>query len=102
MLNTAATRRLRTSLTTGNMWIHILSLLKRKKLYAYNLRSEMQKHAGFSQGMIMNYLILYKLEAEGLIRSEFEGRRKYYYITVKGKAALSDAKAYLRKLASTL
>jgi len=102
MADSSAMRRLRSSLTTGNMWLHILSLLKRKKLYAYALRKDMKQHAGFSHGLIMNYLVLYKLEASGLIKSVFEGRRKYYSITPKGRQELSKAKKYLKKLASIL
>ncbi|MFA6035487.1 MAG: helix-turn-helix transcriptional regulator [Candidatus Micrarchaeia archaeon] len=99
---TSALRRLKTSLTTGNLWLHILSLLRRKKLYAYALGEEMNRHFGFSQGFLMNYLILYKLEAEGLIASEFEGRRKYYSITPKGRKELEEAKKYLRTLSTSL
>ena len=96
-------RRLKTSLTTGNLWLHILSMLKReKRLYAYALGSEMQRHSGFSQGFLMNYLILYKLENEGLIASEFEGRRKYYSLTAKGRKELAAAKSYLRCLSAKL
>ncbi len=100
---TGAMRRLKASLTTGNLWLHILSMLKhRKRLYAYALGEEMQKHSGFSHGFLMNYLILYKLEAEGLIASEFEGRRKYYSITAKGRKELEAAKKYLRDLSGRL
>ena len=95
-------QRLRSSLTTGNMWLHILSLLKRKRLYAYALRNEMRRYAGFSHGLIMNYLVLYKLEAEGLITSQFEGRRKYYSLTSKGRRELEEAKVYLRALSAKL
>jgi len=99
----SAMKRLRASLTTGNLWLHILSMLKQKKrLYAYALGSEMQRNSGFSQGFLMNYLILYKLEAEGLIASKFEGRRKYYSLTGKGKKELASAKKYLSSLSSRL
>ncbi len=98
----SALRRLKTALTTGNLWLHILSILKRKRIYAYALGEEMQRHAGFSQGFLMNYLILYKLEKAGLIASEFEGRRKYYSITAKGRKELERAKKYLRTISSAL
>jgi DNA-binding PadR family transcriptional regulator len=42
------------------------------------------------------------LEAEGLIASEYEERRKYYRITPKGKKALHEAKEYMRRLAAAL
>lgn len=100
---TSAMNRLKTSLTTGNLWLHILSLiLKKKRVYAYALGEEMKKHSGFEHGFLMNYLVLYKLEKEGLIASEFEGRRKYYSITPKGRREISNAKKYLKKISNAL
>jgi DNA-binding PadR family transcriptional regulator len=46
--------------------------------------------------------VLYKLENEGLISSEFEGRRKYYKITKKGSEELRKAKRYLQQLLNKL
>jgi len=43
-----------------------------------------------------------ELESEGLIKSEFQERRKYYSLTKQGEVALRAAKQYFRKLALRL
>jgi DNA-binding PadR family transcriptional regulator len=50
----------------------------------------------------MVYFVLYKLEAEGLLSSSFEGRRKYYQLTKKGHSALAAGKSLLSSLAKRL
>lgn len=96
-------KRLKSLLTNGNIWLYVLSLIKRrKKMYAYNLHEEMEKEFGFKPNRVMIYVVLYKLEAEKIIRSEFEERRKYYYMTEKGARMLDDAKKYLATLSKRL
>jgi DNA-binding PadR family transcriptional regulator len=91
-------RRLKRTLTKGNLWLYILSKLRRGRVYAYGLRKEIEKEFGWSHGLITSYVVLYKLENEGLITSEFEGRRRYYKITKKGRKELEKAKKYLKEL----
>jgi DNA-binding PadR family transcriptional regulator len=96
-------RRLDNLLTFGNLWLYILSLIARKgKAYAYNLDSEIEAKFSFKPSKVMIYIVLYKLEAEGLISSKFEERRKYYSMTEKGKETLKSAKEYFKALAGKL
>ncbi len=95
-------RRLKHHLTAGNIWLYVLALLKRKKVYAYALDGEIEKEYGFRPNKIMVYVVLYKLEAEGLITSRFDGRRKYYKITDRGAESLRNGKGYLRFLSEIL
>jgi DNA-binding PadR family transcriptional regulator len=46
--------------------------------------------------------VLYRLEAEGLIRSEYKERRKYYALTATGKETLALAKEYFGLLAEKI
>jgi len=94
--------RLKRTLTKGNLWLYILSELKRGRVYAYGLSKKIEKEFGWSHGLITSYVVLYKLENEGLISSEFEGRRKYYKITSKGTEELRKAKRYLQQLLNKL
>ena len=95
--------RLKHTLTKENLWLYIFSVLRKKgKVYAYGLGTEMEKKFGWKHGLITSYVVLYKLENEGLISSEYEERRKYYKLTPKGRKALADARKYLRELASKL
>ena len=78
-------KRLNRLLTSGSLWLYILSLASKGKVYAYELDDKIEKQFSFRPNKIMNYVVLYKLEDEGLITSEFHERRKYYTITKKGK-----------------
>lgn len=91
-------KRLKHLLTYGNLWIYILSLVKKKKTYAYALDQQIEKRFSFKPNKIMIYIVLYKLESEQLINSEFEERRKYYTITRKGEETLLAAKKYFQML----
>ena len=95
--------RLDKLLTSGNLWLYILSLIKKRgSLYAYALDKEIEKEFGFKPGRVMIYLVLYKLQAEGIIQSAFKERRKYYKLTKKGRAVLKEGKNYLSKLSKKL
>jgi len=94
--------RLRRALTYGNIWLAALAVMKRKRAYAYALPGEIRERFGFEPSKLMTYFVLYKLEAEGLIASSFEGRRKYYKLTGKGLAALEAAKRLLRAMAEEI
>ena len=90
------------SLSYGNIWLATLSLMKRRKVYAYALPSEIRKKFGFEPSKLMTYFVLYKLEDEKLISSKFEGRRKYYELTPKGARTLSEGKKLLSSIAKKL
>lgn len=98
----APMRRLKKHLTGGNLWLYILSLLKKGKRHAYVLDKEIEKEFSFKPNRIMVYMVLYKLESEGLINSEFEGRRKYYNITERGIKTIKEGKKYLKELSEIL
>ena len=103
ILSAKPIRRLKNLLTTGNLWLYLLSLIKRDgKLYAYNLDSEIEKEFFFKPSKVMVYIVLYKLENEGMIVSKFEERRKYYSLTKKGEETLASAKEYFKVLAEKL
>lgn len=87
--------RLSESLTHGNLWLSILSLASRQDIYAYALPSLIAKKFGFTPSRIMIYLVLYKLEAEGLLSSHDEKKRKYYRATPLGKSCLIRGKKVL-------
>lgn len=101
--DTRPMKRLKQTLTSGNLWLYILSnIKKKKKIYAYVLDQEIQKKFGFKPGRVMIYLVLYKLQNEGIIESAFEERRKYYTLTRKGEETLLLAKNYLKSLYNLL
>lgn len=97
----APVKRLRRLLTSENLWLYVLSLLRRRK-YAYELDERIEREFGFRHNKIMIYIVLYRLEGEGLIKSEFQARRKYYALTKKGADALESARGYFKALARKL
>ncbi len=100
----AAYRRLTRKLTIENLWLYVLSLLKKKPMYGYEIREKIEKQFGFKPGKVTCYMVLYKLESEGLIasrkivESSSGPQRKYYVLTSKGEKALQKAKAFLKRL----
>jgi len=94
--------RLNYSLTHGNIWLAALSLMHRRKVYAYALPEEISRAFGYQPSKLMTYFVLYKLEGEKLISSKFEGRRKYYALTPEGKRALAEGKKKLASLSKQL
>jgi len=95
-------KRLEYSLTHGNIWLAALSTIHKRKAYAYALPDEISRTFGYQPSKLMTYFVLYKLEAEKLISSKFEGRRKYYALTPDGKRALSDGKKLLLAMSKKL
>ena len=95
-------QRLRQSLTIGNLWLSVLSLASKKKIYAYNLPEEIDNAFHFSPSRLLVYLVLYRLEAEGLLTSAEDGRRRYYSLTKKGKDCLAAGRLLMRKRAGEI
>lgn len=94
--------RLQRTLTSEMLWLYILSLLGEKPGYAYELRSQVQKRFGFLPGNVSSYIVLYKLEAGGFVKTRSEKRRVYYAITDKGKKELESGKRFLKSLSAKL
>jgi len=100
--------RLVRKLTTENLWLYILRLLKEGPLYGYELRRKVEEEFGFKPGTVTCYIVLRMLEQEGLIASKkVEGNskgppRKYYILTREGREALERAKKFLIQLSHSL
>jgi len=102
MHETRQLRRLRRHLSIENLWLYILSLIKRDECYAYTLPEQIEKEYGFKPSRVMVYIVLHMLEGEGLIKSEQKERRKYYRLTERGRETLAEAKKYFKLLSETL
>jgi len=77
-------------------------------MYAYEINKEMKAVFGFSTATVTVYVVLYKLQREGLIQlgetRSVLGRpdRKYYEITEAGTAALHDGITFLEDVVKKL
>ncbi|MEM0438197.1 MAG: helix-turn-helix transcriptional regulator [Candidatus Micrarchaeia archaeon] len=97
-----AFEKLEKSTTTDNIWMYILSVLNKSPVHAYAMPDKIKQKFGWKPELITLYVVLYRIEGEGLITSATDGRKKVYKITEKGKAELKRAKALLRKTANAL
>ena len=90
--------RLKKSNTIENLWIYILSLLRKRKVYAWKIPGLVEKEFKFKPGKITPYRVLYRLEKAGFVKSKIEGRRRVYQITERGKKELELGKSFYKKL----
>lgn len=102
--NSPEMNRLKRKLGVECLWIHILTLLDEKPMYAYAIREELEKRFGLKVSRIISYRVLYPLESRGLVSSykkEVDGRiRRYYRITNDGKKLLKDGKSFIKQVGS--
>ena len=94
--------KLKKSITTDNIWVYILSILNREKIHAYGLRKRIKEVFEWQPELITLYVVLYRIEKEGLIKSIIKGRKREYSITKKGKDMLNKAKYLLNKTSENL
>lgn len=99
--------RLKRKTTKEVMWLYVLTLLKEKPMYAYELKKELKKRFDWEPATITSYVVLYRLKSGGYVTTEWgdestNPRRKYYYITEEGKTLLKDGEKLLRKMVKIL
>jgi DNA-binding PadR family transcriptional regulator len=98
-----AYERLVKKMTVENLWLYILSLLKDKPKYGYEIRKLIQEKYGFKPGAVTAYVVLYKLVKGGYIslkEEKKEGKgpaRKYYEITDEGRKLLLKGEKFLEE-----
>lgn len=94
-----------TELLKGTLSLLILSLLSRRAMYGYEIAATVHRDTDgtftWREGSL--YPSLHKMQAEGLIRGQWEekdgGRkRRYYHITEKGRAVLEEKTQSWRQL----
>ena len=94
--------RLQKSNTIDNLWLYILSLLKEREIYAWEIPKLIEKEFGFRPGKITPYRVLYRLEKTGFVKSQMEERRRIYQITNKGEEELKKAKNFYQEILNKL
>jgi DNA-binding PadR family transcriptional regulator len=105
---TKAMKRLISRTTRDNLWLYVLTLLKERDYFAYELRGAVRERFGVEMASVTAYVLLYKLRRDGLVRLSEERRegkrptRKYYKITELGLQTLVEARDYLLLLSKTL
>ena len=95
-------QRLQKSNTTNNLWYYILALLKKRRLYGYEIPKLIKEKFDFKPGKITPYRVLYRLENEGFVKGKIEDRKKVYQITKKGEEEIEKAKELYKKTMNIL
>lgn len=95
-------KRLEKTLKHENIWLYILKLLTETPMYAYEIRKTIEERFGFKIGEITAYVVLYKLEGSGYVKTGWKvenGRqRKYYRITERGEILLKEGIEFLNAI----
>lgn len=86
-------------LIKGTLSLLILTLLKRRAMYGYELASTVKQetNGAFAWKADSLYPSLHKLDKDGLVQAQWQGKpegrqRKYYHLTETGEAVLADKK----------
>lgn len=99
-----ALARLKRKLTTENLWMYILSLLKERPMYAYELNKLLRERFNLSPSTVTVYLVLYRMVREGLIEKaskiSVDGKpeRTYYKATEKGLETLEEGLKFIKNV----
>ena len=90
--------RLKKKVQKENLWLFILSLLRGRDYYGFEIRDAIKKRFGFWVGNVTSYKVLYLLKKGGYVSSFVKGNKKYYKITSKGEKELREAERFLKTL----
>ncbi len=94
--------RLVKSNTTDNLWLYILSLLRTRPVYGWEIPGLIEREFGFRPGKITPYRVLYRLEMDRFVSSTVGNRRRVYRINEKGVKELRQAAKFLRQVAEKI
>lgn len=90
--------RLKRKVLVENLWIYVLSEMKKGDVYGFEIRKRARKDFGFWIGNVTAYKVLYLLEKGGYVSSRKVGAKVVYSITKKGHEELRNASRFLKKL----
>ena len=101
-----ALSRLREKLTKENLWLYIISELRKGPKYGYELKEDLRRIYGVNVATITIYIVLYRMEREGLIRKvreELSGRRRVFYeVTPKGLETYRKGIEFIEEVVASL
>ncbi len=90
----APLRRLRDKLTKEDLWLYVLSILRERPAYPYEISDLIEKKFGWRPARVTAYIVMRSLRSTGYVRmSKRRGKgtgkmRNYYEITDSGRRLL--------------
>lgn len=97
-----AYEHLRESLTRGNLWVYILSVLESGPASPSEIKKKVTARYGFSPAGITFYSVLYRLRREGLVQRKSDEFRSAYAVTASGRSELVRALDLLERIRKNL
>lgn len=94
--------RLKEKIEKGNLWLFVLSILKKGRMNGRDMRELIRKKFGFVYGNVTAYKVLYLLESESYVKSKKEGKFVFYEIAKKGLAELKEAERLFKSYSSRI
>ena len=70
--------RLITKLTKENLWIYVVKLLMERPMYGYEIAREIRERFNINITNVGVYVVLYKMERDGLVETFMSGGSKMY------------------------
>ena len=95
-------RRLIKKTTIENLWLYLLTELKKGDQHPYALIKKIHEKYSFNPGKVLPYVVLKKLERENFVESYTKENRHYYKITEKGIKLLGEGANYLKNILKIL
>jgi len=94
--------RLKEKVEKENLWLFVLSILKKGRMNGRDMRGLVKRKFGFVYGNVTAYKVLYLLESGKYVKSKKEGKFVFYNITEKGLSELKEAKKIFKSYSSTI
>lgn len=96
-----AFKRFVDKLTKENLWIYVVKTLMDGEKTGYEIVKSV-KSLGISTSTVNVYMVLYKMERDGLIKSDERSDGKYYENTQLGVTTFNNALQFLDSLLEKL
>ncbi len=95
-------RRLREKLTKENMWLYVLSILRERPAYPYEISDIIERKFGWRPARVTAYIVLRSLLSRGYVkmvkkRGKTGKMRNYYEITDSGRKLFEKGIKFLEE-----
>lgn len=97
-----AYNRLVKKLTKENLWLYVISVLKEKPRYGYEVKKAIKEKFNFSPSTVTVYAVLYRMVREGLIKKVKRNGETYYVPTKYGLETFERAKEFINSIKKLL
>lgn len=104
----APLQRLEEKLTKENLWLYILSILRERPAYPYEISELIEERFGWKPARVTAYIVMRSLRSKGYVRvslkrGEDTGKmRNYYEITESGVKLLERGLQFLERTLESL